>query len=134
MNNDLEEKLPQDKFDDSNLIYFKGLPEKTIEPILPRLFEWLADFNWPIASKVRDIVVEYPNTAVPLIKEALKGKDEILKYWLINEVIPYFSTEVQLTLVEDIQRISQFPTEGEKEEEIDLDAAELLNQLMKPIL
>ena len=66
------------------------------------------------------------STLIPLIKQALSpnAKDDILKYWIISELLPLLSYENQYQLWPDFARIAENPTDGEKRAEVDMQAKE----------
>ena len=127
----LRDLLPKNKFDTSNIEKLMLLSEKELKEILPELIYWIADFNWPVASKLIPVLVKYPNSIVPVIKNtlSLQEKDAELKYFIILELIPRLHLEYQKELIEDIDRIAKKPTEEELYAETTDEALVLLKKL-----
>jgi len=118
---DVSDLIPKHKHDTSTIKQLMGLTEKEIQPILPALLEWMADMNWPVAPHIVKVLAQFPNGITPLIKQALspEADDNILKYWIISELLPQLPYENQYQLWHDFGRIADSPTDKEKMEEVD---------------
>ena len=118
--NELIKLIPKDKFDNNSICKLSELSEDEIKPILPELLFWMADMNWPIAKGIIRVITKFPNSLLPLIKERLKPteKDEDWKYFIISDLIPQLPVDSQKLLIEDILRIINNPTDGEKISEV----------------
>jgi hypothetical protein len=116
--NNVQELIPRHKFDDSHIADLMKISEAEIQPILPDLFEWIADMNWPVASEVVKVLARFPDSVIPLVQTALdiSAKDDILKYWIINQLLPLFPLEKQHSLYDDVKRICDSPSNSEKHE------------------
>ena len=125
---DVYHLIPKDKFDNSNIEKLKPLTDREIEPILPALLEWVRDRNWPIFDDILSVLILHQTSVIPYIHSAFSPKegDNVWKYWIITCLIPLFSEESINTLLPDIQRIADAPTQGEADEEADKAAALLL--------
>jgi len=112
--------VPKNKFDNSTLQELMNLEETEVQIILPQLFGWIADMNWPIAKDMLKVLAKFPDSLVPLIKNALgeTETDDILKYWIILELLPRLPEHTQHLLTNDIERICNNPTRNELAEEI----------------
>ena len=135
LSDDLESLLPKNIFDDSGLNILSSLSESEIAPIVPKLIRWMADINWPVAFKVRDVLAKFPYISVNIVRDVLKENenDNILKFWTIRKLIPFYPYECQLSLLDDLKRICYAPTEGEKSEEVDIYAAELISKIVSGV-
>ena len=112
----LKELIPKDKFDLEPFPKLSGLREDEIQPILRDLFNWTADMNWPIMDNVVDILVRFPDSVIPLIKELLEPTetDEDWKNSVIIRLIPRLPVNIQRKyLLDDIKRIVLAPTDSE---------------------
>jgi hypothetical protein len=116
----LKELIPKDKFDKEVIPKLMQLSEDEISPILPNLLSWTADINWPIAEDIIRVLIRFPYCIVPLIREKLKPTetDEDWKYFIITDLIPQLALEAQKLLTDDISRIIDYPTDGEKDAEV----------------
>ena len=112
---DYSKFIPKDKFDFESFSRLMILSEDEIKPILPELLSWIADMNWSIAPEMVKVLVRFPNSIVPLIKEILKPTemDDEWKYFIITDLIPKLPEYVQELLFQDIIRIIECPTDGE---------------------
>lgn len=113
--------VPKNKFDNSNIERLKVLTSEEIKPILPKLLEWLQDYNWPIAKEVLPILSLHQSELIPVIINVLtlEEKDDIWKYWIITYLIPLFSDENIKLVFPYLKRIIEKPTKGEREEMVD---------------
>jgi hypothetical protein len=120
------EKLPRDKFDFERVNQIKKCDKQDVIPLLPGLLEWIQDMNWPIAAEIADILVTFPKEMVPHIKHVFSTDDDIWKYWCLVYVVKKFSKEDKELLRAELIRLSSTPTAGERLEEVDQKAREIL--------
>jgi len=112
---ELKSLIPKDKFDLTTISSLKEISEEKVQPILSELLFWVADMNWPVAREMVDVLVRFPNSIVPLIKNILKSseKDEEWKWFIITGLIPRLSECFQKLLLEDVFRIIENPSDSE---------------------
>lgn len=120
--------IPKDKFDTSTIDELMKISEDEVKIILPELLCWIADFNWPIAKDMINVLKRFSNNLIPLIQNALSAdeSDDMLKYWIIRELMPVLSKEAQKQLLTDIKRICDFPTMTEEIEGVCEEAKEFI--------
>ena len=82
--------------------------------------------NWPIANEVAELLLAFPNEIVPLIKDVLATNDDVWKYWCLECLVKKLPIELQLEFQSELIRIVETPTVGEKLEELDETAMEIL--------
>ncbi|MCL2353445.1 MAG: DUF5071 domain-containing protein [Defluviitaleaceae bacterium] len=119
--NQLTHKLiPKNKFDFEPLPILMEMGKDEIEPILFDLLFWVADMNWPIAPEMVKVLIRFPDSIVPLIKEVLSPSetDDDWKWFIITGLIPELPRESQRSLMGDLRRIINNPTEGEIHSEV----------------
>jgi len=116
----LKKLLPKDKFDFEPLPALMEISEKDVKPILRDLLFCMADINWPIAHEIIPVLLRFPDSIVPIIKDVLSPTemDAVWKYFIITDLIPKLPKESQNLLLEDIKRIQRNPTAGELNEEV----------------
>lgn len=126
----VEELIPKDKFDDSNIDKLKMLSDEQIKPILPKLLEWIQDCNWPVARVMPPILAMHQECMIPLLKDILapEEEDNIWKYYIIIDLLPLFTEANLRQLLPLLKRIAETPTSGECLEEVDLEAKEFLEK------
>jgi len=107
--------LPKNKFDFAPFPALMEISEEKIQPILPQLLFWIADMNWPIATSMVKVLIRFPDSVVPLIRERLKPTetDEDWKFFIIVDLLPALPITSQELLVESIERILNTPTDEE---------------------
>lgn len=124
-----DDLVPKGKFDFDTVSELEKASMEDVIPILPDLFEWTEDVNWPIAPKLSEVLSKFGEAVIPYIKHYLKhpaGLDEYGTYFFL---MPKLSKE-QLELIrDDLIQIWKNPTEFQKEEEYDKLAAEYIEKL-----
>ncbi|MGE7110009.1 DUF5071 domain-containing protein [Lysinibacillus sp. NPDC047702] len=122
----LEDLLPKNKHDSNRVTQLKYLERKKLIPLIPELLTWIQDINWPIAPDVAELLLIYPNEIVPHIKNVLSTNDDIWKYWCLEYLVKRMPLENRLRLKDDLVRMAKHPTVGEKLEEVDELAIEII--------
>lgn len=122
----LDDRLPRNKFDFERVNNIKKMEKKDIIPLLPGLLEWIQDMNWPIAPEVTEILIVFPKEMVPHIKNVFSTNDDIWKFWCLEYLVKKFPPSYRDLLKGDLMRLIEIPTEGEKLEEVDKKAKEIL--------
>ena len=119
--------LPKDKFDDSNLEKIKILNDSDLSQITSELLTWTQDANWPIFSKIVEIIVARQDLFIGEISKILQTDDRIWKYWILTNICPKLSLENIDFLKKDFDNmVKVLPTNMEEEEIL-----ELINTLRK---
>ena len=126
----LEVLLPKDKFDIHSVEKLKELSREEIIYLLSNLLEWIQDMNWLIAPKIADLLLDFPNETTPHIRKVFETEDDIWKFWCLDVLVQHFPVESKQALKNDLIRLAERPSEGEKLEEVDVKAKEILNQIM----
>ena len=121
--------LPRNKKDYEQVKQLENLSRDEIHLLLPDLLEWIQDMNWPIATEVAVFLLKYPDEMVLLIKEILDTNDDVWKYWCLEILVKRLPSNVKKQFKAELQRIVESPTEGEKLEELDETAREILKTI-----
>ena len=119
--------LPKDKLDDSNLEKIKLLNDSDLSQITTELLTWTQDANWPIFSKIVEIIVARQDLFIGEISKIFQTDDRIWKYWILMNICPKLSLENIDFLKKDFDNmVKVLPTNIEEEEIL-----ELINTLRK---
>lgn len=118
--------LPRNKYDFRRVNQLKSMKRSELVLLLPGLMEWIQDMNWPIATEVTELLLTFPNEIVPLVKDVLATNDDVWKYWCIECLLKRLLVELNMQLKNDLVRLAEEPTEGEKLEELDQMAVEIM--------
>ena len=119
--------LPKDKFDDSNLEKIKLLNDSDLSQITSELLTWTQDANWPIFSKIVEIIVARQDLFIGEISKIFQTDDRIWKYWILTNICPKLSLENKDFLKKDFDNMAKVLSINTEEEEI----LELINTLRK---
>lgn len=110
----LENLIPTDKFDCETVELLYGCSFEEIEPIIPKLLEWLQDGNWPISRPMGTFLLTLPQMKlVPYIMEILDGDDQEWKYFMIGTLASPDLSKLDPLFLNEIKRIAFKPTEVE---------------------
>lgn len=126
---DINTLIPKDKKDVSVIPELKKLSDSQIEPIIPQLLEWIQDMNWPVAEEIAEILSVHVRVTEPFIPELLKPeqKDDVWKFCIISYLLKKNKNFCENGLIiSEVGRIAASPTKGERLEEVDTAAKELL--------
>ena len=108
--------LPKDKFDVEAVEKLKQLDEREIIKLIPEMFLWIADGNWPVAIPMIEVLVKYPKYIMDelMLHLSIEEQDDELKYFIITLLIPRLPSVYQEKLLPHIKRIYYSPSMSEK--------------------
>ncbi|WP_313804310.1 DUF5071 domain-containing protein [Cytobacillus sp.] len=127
--NSYSDNLPKNKHDFDQVYKLKKMDRTELLPLLPGLMEWVKDMNWPIAHEVAELLITFPNDIVPLIKEVLCTNDDVWKYWCLEILVKRLPEGLGMDLKSELINLVERPTAGEKLEELDEIAMEILRTI-----
>ncbi|MGM0125194.1 hypothetical protein IGI37_002592 [Enterococcus sp. AZ194] len=125
----LENLIPVDKFDDSQIDELKTIDRHTVMPILDQLLVWLQDLNCPIAQKFFDVLPRFQAELTPCILEILCSDDDMWKNDVLR-LIENFELETVRIVEPEIKRIANKPTVGELSEETPVYAKRIIDKFI----
>lgn len=82
-----------------------------------------------IAEEVAELLLTFPNKIIPLIKAVLTTNDDIWKYWCLIILVKRLPEDIRMQFKSDLIRLVESPTVGEKLEELDEIALEILQMI-----
>ena len=127
--NNYSEFIPRSKHDFERVNQVKKLDRNEILPLLPGLMEWIQDMNWPIAMEVAELLLMFPNEIVPIAKGVLATNDNVWKYWCLEVLVKKLPKESRKLFKSELIRLIERPTAGEKLEELNVTAIEILQTI-----
>ena len=127
MDSDIRDLIPQHKHDleRAQALIERGYP--AVSPVLPDLFIWLQDGNWPVSHVIAPFLVSLGLIVVDEVRKILASTDDIWKYWVLFFVIGE-SQELQEALHNELWRLATNPTVGEHLEDVDEIAREIIRK------
>ncbi len=127
---DLENFIPKDKFDVGTVESLSEYSFEQIEPIIPKLLQWLQAGNWPVSKSMANFLLTLPaNKLAPYLLGILNGDDQSLKYFMIANLVSGKQSNFDPSFLKEIQRIASNPTEIEIECELNDVAQDALDYL-----
>ncbi|MFS0865670.1 DUF5071 domain-containing protein [Fredinandcohnia sp. 179-A 10B2 NHS] len=124
----LNDLLPKDKFDFDKVEKLNELNRGELISLLPELLKWIQDMNWPIAPKIAELLLHFPNEIIPHIRNVFETQDNVWKFWCLEVLVKPLPVDKRKVLKNDLIRLAERPTEGEILEEVDVRAKEILKQ------
>jgi hypothetical protein len=122
----IQQLIPKDKSDIATANKLFGYSYDEIKPIVPELLTWIQDMNWPVAGPVSNYLASISEHLTGDILEILRGTDDVWKYWTLRIFCLRDNKLLNERLKEEIKRIATNPTKGEKTEEVDEIAREII--------
>ena len=125
MSTDLHALLPTDKTQTAKAEALVLLGFPMIEPILPKILEWMKDMNWPVAQVFQPLLAGIGIKLAQLIRDVFETEDDVWKYWVVTAVVresPALASELR----PELSRMAKNPTAGEQAEGVSELAREVL--------
>ncbi|QYF91807.1 DUF5071 domain-containing protein [Massilia sp. PAMC28688] len=94
----------------------------------PRLLDWVADLNWPVAQTLVPFLASAGRIVAPGIREVLASDDDTWKWSVVTGIIAR-SPELVMLLRPELERMVKVPSQGERDEGLDQVASELLDRI-----
>lgn len=89
----LERLLPATKHSTESARALVDLGYPAVAPVLPAMFEWMQDFNWPVAKVFAPFLASLGMRCREEIEFVLHSNDSMWKYWVLEEVVAKMSPE-----------------------------------------
>lgn len=122
--------IPKDKSDFETVERIKNAAPKRIEEVLPQVFEWIEDINWPIAKELVKVLAGLDDSIIPFVIDLIHNPDGLREYSVYCFMLPLLNNRQLLLLKEELERIVNHPSSFEKEEEYDKTAIEYLQKIL----
>lgn len=126
---DFTDNLPKHKSDYESIEKLNDLSTDELRPLLPTLLEWIQDMNWPVALGCLEILHKFQSELVPYIKEILEGEDSEWKYNVVRSLLIRMPTNVLIQLESELTRLALYPSDMDRESEVDEEAKVILHKL-----
>ena len=118
--------LPRHKHDLENVKRLKEFDLADLKPILPELFTWIQDINWPVAVEIAKILVSCGREIVPELKKVMASSDDDWKFACLGWVIKELPREITKEMETELKRIAFQPNSTERNSDLDDTAKEIL--------
>ena len=121
--------IPKHKFDFEAIEKIEKADKSEIEPVLPMLFEWTEDINWPIAEKLAEALVRLGEIIVPYVIHYLRHPNGLDEYSVYYSLIPLMKKEHLEMLRDEFENILKNTSDYQKSNEYDVFALKYLIKL-----
>lgn len=124
-----EDLLPRHKHDHDRVEMIKKMDRNKILPLLPNLLKWIPDMNWPVAPRVLELLLTFPEEIAPHVQDVLSSDDDNWKWFILHFLIIKMPVESRVQFREYLTRVAETPTDNELAEELDEIAKEILETI-----
>jgi hypothetical protein len=118
-------ELPQNKHDVEQARALVALGFPGVEPVLPRLLEWVQDMNWPAAQVLAPFLAGIGKPLPPHIERVLRTDDLAWQDFILSGVVSR-SPELIEELRPQLERLALSPTSAEVADGVALTARDVL--------
>ena len=122
--------IPKDKGDMETAERLKQYSIEEIKEEIPKLLEWLQDFNWPVARPVSDYFSPHINTISNELIDVLQGDDGMWKYWIIGLIINA-PVAPNPDIINAVKYLAENPSQDDINCEVDIEAREFMEEYYK---
>jgi Domain of unknown function (DUF5071) len=121
--------LPRHKHDLDNFQLLKNLGYPVIRPVLPQLFAWVQDMNWPVARPIAIFLASLGSAVAECMPEIFDSTDGMWKYWVLTGVLDQMPSDKARAFIPLLETVLMRISEDDREHEVDVAARELLAKL-----
>ena len=121
--------IPVSKHDFEALERIKNAEIDKIQEVLPQIFDWIEDINWPIAPELVKILVRFDEMIIPYVIDLIHKPDGLRECSVYYHMIPLLSKRQLCLLREELERVANKPSHFEKNEEYDKIALQYLQSI-----
>jgi hypothetical protein len=118
-------ELPQNKHDVEQARALVALGFPGVEPVLPRLLEWVQDMNWPVAQVLAPFLAGIGKPLAPHIERVLRTDDLAWQDFILSGVVSR-SPELIEELRPQLERLALSSTSAEVADGVALTARDVL--------
>ncbi|TCO68061.1 DUF5071 domain-containing protein [Marinisporobacter balticus] len=122
--------IPKHKFDFEAVERIKNADSISIQPVLPEIFEWVEDINWPVAQELVKVLVKFNDLIIPFLKDLMQKPDGLREYSVYYGMMPLLTNRQLLLLKDELERVASNPSLFEIEEEYDKIARQYLQKIL----
>ncbi|MDH5275087.1 MAG: DUF5071 domain-containing protein [Gammaproteobacteria bacterium] len=102
----LKALLPRNKDDVEHATTLVNLGHPAVAPVLPQMLGWLKTTGSPVELIMRDFFVALGAHAVPVVRNALRSRNDTWKYGIVNHIVTQWPAEAIAPLVGELQGIA----------------------------
>jgi hypothetical protein len=122
--------LPHDNNDLAAIEKIKTLSAAQLVPLADQLLSYMQDGHWSVAPEIGEILAKHLSVIEKPIIAILNGNDNGWKFYVLMMLIQKAdSSLITPSLQEVIRRIANSPTSGEKAENVDEEAQDILSRI-----
>lgn len=126
----MKKHIPKTKYDVQAINLLNACSLNNIKYDIPELLVWMQDLHWEVAHGIGSYLAPYVNDIKTDLINILNSNDEYWKKGILFGLIGKCTKELDQELATVIKRIAETPTQGEKDEEVDVFAKEIISRLI----
>lgn len=121
--------VPVSKHDFETVERIKITDPNNIQEVLPQIFEWIEDINWPIAPELIKVLAGFDDMIIPFVIDFIHNPDGLREYSIYYFMLPLLNKRQLVLLKEELERVAHSPSSFEIEEGYDKIALQYLQNI-----
>lgn len=122
--------IPVSKHDFETLERIKITNPNNIQEVLPQIFEWIEDINWPISPELVKVLASFGDMIIPFVIDFIRNPDGLREYSIYYFMLPLLNKRQLGLLKEELERVAYSTSSFEIEEEYDKIAIQYLQNIL----
>ena len=122
--------IPVDKHDFEAVERIKNAEPNDIKKVLPQIFEWIEDINWPVAPELVKVLVKFDDLIIPFVIDLIHKPDGLREYSIYYFMLPLLSNSQLQLLKKELERIAYNPSSFETKEGYDKIAVKYIGKVI----
>ncbi|MBW8682711.1 DUF5071 domain-containing protein [Chitinophaga rhizophila] len=124
----MKRHIPKQKLDMEAVAFLQTCDFEDIRQDVPELLEWLQDLNWWVGDGIGEYLRPYANDIKSEILAVLHTNDDQWKYGVMICILAVTPVKLDDDYMPVLGRIMASPTPSEKEWELELLAADIMDK------
>jgi hypothetical protein len=121
--------IPKSKYDFETVERIRLTDPKNIQDILPQIFQWTEDINWPIAADLVNILAGFDEMIIPFVRDLIRDPDGLREYSIYYFMLPLLSNKQLYLLKDELERVANNPSSFESAEGYDKIALKYIGKI-----
>lgn len=121
--------IPVSKDDFKTVEIIKNTNPKNIQEVLPQIFEWIEDINWPIARELVKVLAGFDEMIIPFVIDLIHNPDGLREYSIYYHMLPLLTNRQLSLLGEELERVANNPSSLEEKERYNKIALQYLQNI-----
>ncbi|GFP77474.1 DUF5071 domain-containing protein [Clostridium fungisolvens] len=121
--------IPKSKYDFETVERIRLTDPENIQDILPQIFQWIEDINWPIAPELVKILAGFDEMIIPYVIDLIQNPNGLREYSIYYFMLPLLSNKQLHLLKDELERVTNNPSFFESAEGYDKIAIKYIEKI-----